>query len=55
MVPAEISLARMSLRQGVEEVYRAFIEPGPVPKRRDKQTVPFLTLGTYRLSITYLS
>jgi len=32
VVPAEMSLARMSLRQGVEETYHVFIEPGPIPK-----------------------
>jgi len=32
VVPAEMSLARISLRKGVEEVYHVFIEPGPVPK-----------------------
>ena len=32
VVPAEMSLARMSLRQGVEETYNVFIEPGPIPK-----------------------
>jgi len=32
VVPAELSLARVSLRQGVEEVYQVFIEPGTLPK-----------------------
>ena len=32
VVPAELSLARMSLRMGVEEVYHVFIEPGTFPK-----------------------
>ena len=32
VVPAELSLARMSLRKGVEEVYHVFIEPGTLPK-----------------------
>ena len=32
VVPAELSLARMSLRKGVEEVYQVFIEPGTLPK-----------------------
>ena len=40
VVPAEMSIARMSLRQCVEKVYRAFIEPVLVPKRRTEQTVP---------------
>ena len=39
VVPAEMSIASMSLRQGVEKVYRAFIERVLVPKRRTKQTV----------------
>ena len=28
VVPAELSLARMSLRKGVEEVYHVLLEPG---------------------------
>ena len=32
VVPAELSLARVSLRQGVEEMYQEFIEPGTLPK-----------------------
>ena len=32
MVPAEMSLVRMSLRYGVEETYHVFIEPGQIPK-----------------------
>jgi len=32
VVPAEISVAKMSLRLGVETVFHAFIEPGPLPK-----------------------
>jgi len=32
VVPAEMSLARISLRQGVQETYHVFIEPGPIPK-----------------------
>ena len=31
VVPAELSLARMSLRKGVEEVYHVIIEPGALP------------------------
>ena len=54
-MPAEISLARMSLRQGVEEVYRAFIEPGPVIKRRTEQTVPKMPMLLTRFLLTRLS
>lgn len=32
VVPAELSLAWMSLRKAVEEVYIVFIEPGTLPK-----------------------
>eukprot|EP00092_Neocalanus_flemingeri_P036322 GFUD01039544.1.p1 GENE.GFUD01039544.1~~GFUD01039544.1.p1 ORF type:complete len:425 (+),score=152.86 GFUD01039544.1:78-1352(+) len=32
VVPAELSLARVSLRKGVEEIYQEFIEPGTLPK-----------------------
>ena len=32
VVPAELSLARMSLMKGVEEVYHGLIEPGTMPK-----------------------
>ena len=39
IVPAELSLAKLSLREGVQsidkvygEVYQVFIEPGPVPR-----------------------
>ena len=32
VVPAELSLDRMSLTRGVEEVYQVFIEPGTLPK-----------------------
>jgi len=32
VVPAEMSLLRMSLRHGVEETYHVFIEPGRIPK-----------------------
>jgi len=32
VVPAELSLVRMSLKKGVEEVYQVFIEPGTLPK-----------------------
>jgi len=32
VVPAELSLARVSLRHGVEEIYHEFIEPGTLPK-----------------------
>ena len=32
VVPAELSLARMSLRKGADEVYHVFIEPGSLAK-----------------------
>ena len=31
VVPAEICLARVSLKDGVQEVYHRFIQPGPLP------------------------
>ena len=32
VVPAELSLARISLKQGIIDVYQVFIEPGTIPK-----------------------
>jgi len=32
VVPAELSIARISLRRGLQDMYHTFIEPGPIPK-----------------------
>jgi len=32
VVPAELSLARISLKEGIIDVYQVFIEPGTIPK-----------------------